>query len=89
MALGAPASGVLRMVVVEGMKPTIVGVAVGLLAAAGLGRVVATLVYGVSARDVATFCWVAAILSAVGLISTLVPAYRATRVDPLVALRDE
>jgi putative ABC transport system permease protein len=89
MALGAPPSGVLRMVVVEGMKPTLIGVGVGLVAAFALGRVLSTLVYGVSARDRATFVVVSVLVALVGSISSLLPAYRATRVDPLIALRDE
>src|SRR5581483_9780110 len=88
MALGAPAGGVLRMVVIEGMKPTAVGVAIGLAAAPALGRVVSTLVFGVSARDGATLAAVSILVAIVGSLASLLPAVRATRVDPLVALRE-
>jgi putative ABC transport system permease protein len=89
MALGAPARGVLRLVVIEGLKPTVVGVALGLALAALLVRVMTTLLYGVSQHDPGTFSAVAAIMLAVGVVATLVPAYRATRVDPIVTLRAE
>ncbi len=89
MALGAPARGVLRLVVIEGLKPTLVGVALGLVLAAGLVRVMTTLLYGVSQHDPGTFSAVALIMLGVGVVATLVPAYRATRVDPVVTLRAE
>ncbi len=89
MALGAPTSGVLRLVVIEGMKPTLIGVAVGLILAAALGRVLSTLLYGVGVHDVPTFSVVAMVVVAVGMVATLLPAYRATRVDPIVTLRAE
>jgi ABC-type antimicrobial peptide transport system permease subunit len=89
MALGAPAAGVLRLMLVEGMKPTLVGLAVGIASAAAVGRVVSTLIFGVGARDAATYLAVSAIVIAVGLLASVVPAYRATRVDPLDALRTE
>ena len=89
MALGAPAGDVLRMIVVEGMRPTLAGLALGVLAAAALGRVLTTLIFGVTARDLATFVSVSAIVIAVGFVASLLPGYRATRVDPLQALRAE
>jgi len=89
MALGAPASGVLRMMVIEGMKPTIVGLAIGIAAAAAVGRVLQTLIFGVGARDATTFVTVSLIVLGVGLVASLVPAYRATRIDPLRALRTD
>jgi putative ABC transport system permease protein len=89
MALGAPVKGLLGMIVVEGLKPTLIGVAIGLAMAAALVRVMATLLFGVSQHDPGTFSGVAAIMIAVGVIATLVPAYRATRVDPIVTLRSE
>jgi predicted permease len=89
MALGAPTRSVLRMVVVEGLKPTLVGVAVGLVLAAGLVRVMATLLYGVSEHDPGTFAAVPVIVIAVGLLATWIPAWRATRVDPIDTLRAE
>ena len=89
MALGAPAGGVLRLVLIEGLKPTLIGVVVGLVLAGAFVRVMATLLYGVSQHDLQTFGSVAMIMLAVGIVATLVPAYRATRVDPIVTLRAE
>ena len=89
MALGAPLKGVLRMVVVEGLKPTLIGIVLGLSLAAALVRVMATLLFGVSQYDPSTFSTVAVIMIVVGVIATLIPAYRATRVDPIVTLRSE
>ena len=87
MALGAPSHGVLRLVVVEGLKPTLVGVLLGLALAAVLVRLMATLLFGVSQHDPWTFGGGALIVTIVGVIATAIPAYRATRVDPLVTLR--
>ena len=89
MALGAPSGGVLKMIVVEGLKPTLVGVGLGLLGAAWLVRVLATLLFGITARDPGTFTAVTAIVIVVGLVAMLVPAYRATRIDPIATLRAE
>jgi putative ABC transport system permease protein len=89
MALGAPTGGVLRLIVIEGLKPTLIGVAVGLALAAALVRVMTTLLYGVDQHDPRTFTVVAAIMLIVGVVATLVPAFRATRVDPIVTLRAE
>jgi putative ABC transport system permease protein len=89
LALGAPATGVLRMVVLDGLKPTLAGVVLGLVLAAALVRVMDALLFGVSAHDPGTFTLVAAIVVAVGLVATLLPAWRATRVDPIVTLRAE
>jgi putative ABC transport system permease protein len=89
MALGAQLGDVLRMIVAEGMKPTLLGVAIGLAGALALGRVMASLIYGVSARDLMTLTCVATLMTAIGLVASAVPAYRATRVDPMKTLRDE
>jgi ABC-type antimicrobial peptide transport system permease subunit len=89
MALGAPGQGLLRMIVIEGLKPTLIGVVLGLVLAAALVRVMATLLYGVSRHDPGTFTGVAVIMLVVGVVATIVPAYRATRVDPIVTLRSE
>jgi len=89
MALGAPIASVLRMVVVEGMKPMMAGIIIGIVAAMALGGVMSALVYGITPHDGATFVSVALIIMVVGAVASLVPAYRATCVDPLVALRDE
>ncbi|HZP47233.1 MAG TPA: ABC transporter permease [Vicinamibacterales bacterium] len=87
MALGARALDVVRMVIVEGLKPTIVGVAIGVAGALALGQALSSLVFGVTPRDAATFVVVSMVVLGVGLVASIVPAYRATRVDPLLALR--
>lgn len=89
MALGAPAGGVLRLVVIDGLKPTVIGVVAGLVLAAALVPVMTTLLYGVDQHDFSTFSGVALIMVGVGIVATLVPAYRAARVDPVVTLRSE
>jgi predicted permease len=89
MALGARHSDVLRMVVSDGMKPILLGVAIGLAVAFALSRVVASLIYGVRATDPLTFAAVAVLLVAVGLLATILPAYRATRIEPIRILREE
>jgi predicted permease len=89
MALGAQAGAVLRMIVLQGMRTALVGVAIGLAAALALGRVLASLLYGVRASDPATYAAVAALLCAVALAASLLPAMRAARIDPVRTLRDE
>jgi len=89
IAFGATLRDVARVVIVQGMKPTLVGIGIGLLASFALGRLVASMIYGVSTRDLATFFAVTLILIAVSLAASLIPALRATRVDPLTVLREE
>jgi len=89
MALGAQTGDVLRMVVLEGMKPTALGLAIGLAGSLALAPALASLIYGVRPTDAATFATVSALLAGVGFLASLIPGYRATRVDPIVTLRDE
>jgi putative ABC transport system permease protein len=89
IALGARRSHVLRWVMVEGAQMAVVGVVVGVVAALGLTRLMAGLLYGVSAVDPATFACVAGVLLIVALVACYIPAYRAMRVDPIVVLREE
>jgi putative ABC transport system permease protein len=88
-ALGARAGDVIRMVIVEGMSPVLVGIAAGIVGALASARVMSTLVYGVSASDPPTLAAVAATLALIALIASLVPAYRALRLDPAKVLRAE
>jgi putative ABC transport system permease protein len=88
-ALGARTSDVLRLVIVEGMSPVLVGVAAGTIAALASARVIRTLVFGVSASDPLTLAAVGATLALVALAASLVPAHRALRLDPVRVLRAE
>jgi putative ABC transport system permease protein len=88
-ALGARTSDVLRLVIVEGMSPALVGVAVGTIAALASAKVMSTLAFGVSASDPLTLAAVGAMLAVVALTASLVPAYRALRLDPVKVLRAE
>jgi predicted permease len=89
LALGARLSDVLRMVVLEGMKPALLGVAIGVTGALLMGRVMASLMFQVKPTDPVTYVSVAGLLGLIALLACMIPAYRASRVDPVVALRNE
>jgi putative ABC transport system permease protein len=89
LALGASPRGVLRLIVAQGMKPVLAGVAVGVIAAILLTRLMTTLLFGISATDVVTYAAVAGLLGLAGLMSCYVPARHALRVDVVAALRKE
>ena len=89
VALGAQSGDVLRLVVGQGLVLILIGVGIGLAAAFPLTRVLSSMLYGVTATDPATFVAVSLLLTGVALLASYIPARRATRVDPLVALRWE
>jgi putative ABC transport system permease protein len=89
MALGAQRGDVLRMVVHQGMVPALIGMGLGIAGSLGLTRVLSSLLYGVRPDDPLTFVLVLLILGGVALVATFIPARRATKVDPMVALRYE
>jgi predicted permease len=89
VALGARPGNIIRLVVRQGMQLAGVGIAVGVVGAAALTHVMTSLLFGVSTTDVFTFGTVPALLAAVAFAATVIPAWRATRVDPMVALREE
>ena len=89
MALGAQRSNVLRLVLQEGMMLVGGGVAAGLIVAAAVTRLLVSFLYGVSPLDAVTFAAIPLVLGLVALIATYLPARRATKVDPMIALRYE
>jgi putative ABC transport system permease protein len=89
MALGAQVRDVLGLILFEGMKPALLGIVVGTFGAWTLSNILSNLVYGVSTTDPYTFAIVAVLLATVACMACLIPAYRATRVEPVSALRNE
>ena len=89
MALGARRSNVMTMLFRNGLVPAVGGVAMGLVLSMGLARVLANLFFGVSATDALTFAGTAFVLLASGIVAIYIPAQRAARVDPIIALRYE
>jgi putative ABC transport system permease protein len=89
LALGARASDVLKMVIGEAMKLMMIGGAIGLVASLALTRIIANLLFGISASDPLTFIGVTLLLTGVALVACFVPAYRASRTDPMIGLRYE
>jgi ABC-type antimicrobial peptide transport system permease subunit len=89
MALGAGKEQVLKLIVGQGMLPVGIGVAVGLGIAFGVTRLLSSLLYGVKPSDPLTFGGVAVVLTVVALFAIYIPARRAMKVDPVVALRNE
>ena len=89
MAMGASRSDIIRMVLSQGVALATLGLAVGIAAALAGARLLETMVFGMTTRDATTYAVVAALIALTAVAANLVPAWRAGRVDPMVALREE
>ena len=89
IAFGATRRDVLQFVLTQAIKPTALGIVIGLAAACTLSRLVTSMVYGISAHDTLTFAAVTALLIGVAFMAGLIPALRATHIDPIAVIRDE
>jgi putative ABC transport system permease protein len=89
MAIGAQQRDVFKMVIGQGMMLALIGIAIGLAGAFALTRLMATMLFGVTATDPATFAVIAILLTAVALMACYLPGRRATKVDPVISLRYE
>lgn len=89
MALGAQVGDILKLIVFEGMRPTLIGLGIGVVGALVLGRVLSKLIYGVHSTDPTTFVAVSVLLATVALFASLIPAFRASKVEPMKSLREE
>jgi predicted permease len=89
LAFGASLRDVAGLVVAQGMKPTLIGVGIGLVAAFALGRIASSVIYGVSARDITTFATATLLIVLISFAASLIPALRATRIDPLKVLHED
>src|ERR1700735_2049344 len=89
VALGARRENILTLVIRQGMQLTLIGIFAGLLGATALTGVIASLLFGVTTTDAAPFLAVPALLAVVVITATFIPAWRASKVDPMVALREE
>jgi len=89
LAFGASFRDVATLVIAQGMRPTLIGIGIGLAAAFALGRIAASLIYGISSRDPLSFACAMLVILLISFAASLVPALRATRVDPLKVLHEE
>jgi putative ABC transport system permease protein len=89
LAFGASLRDVAGLVAAQGMKPTLIGIGIGLAAAFALGQIASSLIYGVSASDFATFAVATLLIVLIFFAASLIPALRATRIDPLKVLHEE